>query len=68
MKTEIRGAPSGLLAGKRIAIKDNIAVAGVPMMNGSPLVEGHVPDYDATLVTRILKEGWFENSIHILAV
>jgi amidase len=56
-KTEIRGALAGLLAGKRIAIKDNICVAGVPMMNGSALLEGYVPEIDATVVTRILDAG-----------
>ena len=45
------------LAGKRIAIKDNICVAGIPMMDGSALMEGYIPDDDATVVQRILKEG-----------
>ena len=54
---EITGAGSGLLAGKRLAIKDNIMVAGLPMMNGSPSLEGFVPDEDATVVTRILAAG-----------
>jgi amidase len=36
-RCSIKGAASGLLAGKRIAIKDNVCVAGVPMMNGSSL-------------------------------
>lgn len=56
-KTAIKGAASGPLAGKRIAIKDNICVAGVPMMNGTSVLEGYVPDVDATLVTRILDAG-----------
>jgi amidase len=56
-KTDIPGAPSGLLAGKKVAIKDNICVAGVPMMNGSQLLEGYVPEIDATVVTRILEAG-----------
>jgi amidase len=45
------------LAGKRVAIKDNVCVAGVPMMNGSKILEGFVPDRDATIVTRILDAG-----------
>ena len=57
VKTEIKGAPYGPLAGKRIVIKDNICVAGVPMMNGSSTLEGYVPDVDATVVTRILDAG-----------
>jgi amidase len=56
-KCEIRGASGGLLAGKRVAIKDNICVAGIPLMNGSRLLEGYVPDVDATVVTRILDAG-----------
>src|SRR5438552_7990539 len=56
-KTEISTGAKGLLAGKKIAIKDNICVAGVPMMNGSQLLEGYVPEVDATVVTRILETG-----------
>jgi amidase len=56
-KTAIQGAKSGLLQGKTVAIKDNICVAGVPMMNGSSLLEGYVPEIDATIVTRILDAG-----------
>jgi amidase len=56
-KTSIKGAPHGKLAGKRIAIKDNVCVAGVPMMNGASVLEGYVPDIDATIVTRMLDAG-----------
>ncbi len=56
-KTSIKGAERGPLRGKRIAIKDNICVAGVPMMNGTSVLEGYVPDIDATVVTRILDAG-----------
>lgn len=56
-RTEVKGAPSGLLAGKTIALKDNICLAGVPMMNGSSVLEGYVPDIDASLVTRMLDAG-----------
>src|SRR3979411_1746847 len=56
-KTNIRSGGEGLLSGKKIAIKDNICVAGVPMMNGSVLLEGYVPELDATVVTRILEAG-----------
>src|SRR5262249_32598545 len=37
--TDIKGTAGGPLAGRRVAVKDNIAVAGVPMMNGSATVE-----------------------------
>ncbi len=53
----IQGAPTGPLAGKKIAIKDNICVAGLPMMNGSKVMEGFVPASDATVVTRLLDAG-----------
>uniref|UniRef100_A0A8W8LHW4 Amidase domain-containing protein n=2 Tax=Magallana gigas TaxID=29159 RepID=A0A8W8LHW4_MAGGI len=53
-RCDIKGAEKGLLAGKTVAIKDNVTVAGVPMMNGSKLLEGFMPDRDATVVTRIL--------------
>ncbi|MGH8631259.1 MAG: amidase, partial [Burkholderiales bacterium] len=56
-KCSIKGASSGPLAGKKIAIKDNVCVAGIPMMNGSNVLEGYVPDIDATVVTRILDAG-----------
>jgi amidase len=57
VKTEIRGAAYGPLSGKRVVIKDNVCVAGVPMMNGASTLEGYVPDVDATVVTRILDAG-----------
>jgi amidase len=56
-KTHIVGAKSGILAGERVAVKDNICVAGVPMMNGSRVLEGYVPEVHATVVTRILDAG-----------
>ncbi len=57
VKSEVRGAPYGPLSGKRVALKDNVCLAGVPMMNGASTLEGYVPDVDATVVTRILDAG-----------
>ena len=57
VKTTIKGAPSGKLSGKTIALKDNICLAGVPMMNGASTLERYIPDMDATIVTRILDAG-----------
>ena len=57
VKAEVRGAPSGPLAGRKIVLKDNICLAGVPMMNGASTLEGYTPDVDATVVTRILDAG-----------
>src|SRR5512133_103082 len=57
VKTAIRGKPGGKLAGRRIALKDNICLAGVPMMIGAQLLDGYVPEVDATVVERILDAG-----------
>jgi amidase len=56
-RCEIKGASAGPLAGRTFAIKDNVCVAGIPMMNGTDLLEGFVPERDATVVTRILDAG-----------
>ena len=56
-RCDIKGASSGKLHGKTVAIKDNTCVASVPMMNGSLILEGFVPDVDATVVSRILDAG-----------
>lgn len=56
-KTSVKGAESGKLKGKKIVLKDNVSLAGIPMMNGSSVLEGFVPDIDATIVTRILEAG-----------
>jgi amidase len=57
VKTSIKGKPGGKLAGRRIALKDNVCLAGVPMMIGADILEGYVPDVDATIVERILDAG-----------
>ncbi len=56
-KTSVKGASRGKLRGKTIVLKDNVMLAGVPMMNGASTLEGYVPDVDATIVTRILDAG-----------
>ncbi|MDL4774169.1 amidase [Actinomadura xylanilytica] len=56
-RCSIRGASDGPLAGRRVAVKDNIAVAGLPMRPGAPLPESFVPRADATVVTRLLDAG-----------
>lgn len=49
---------SSLLSGKKVALKDNIAFAGVRCLNGmDPLGKEWVPDYDATVATRIMDAG-----------
>jgi amidase len=46
-------------------VKDNVAVAGVPMMIGSKLMEGYTPEFDATIITRVLDEGlyWLQKMV-----
>ena len=56
-RVRIEGASSGPLVGRTVAIKDNVAVAGVPMHNGTALLDGYVPDEDATVVERVLDAG-----------
>jgi amidase len=56
-KTTIKGAPKGKLAGKTVALKDNVCLAGVPMMVGASSLRGYVPDVDATIVNRLLDAG-----------
>jgi amidase len=56
-KTSVKGAPNGKLKGKKIVVKDNVMLAGVPMMNGAATLEGYMPEIDATVVTRILDAG-----------
>jgi amidase len=56
-RCDVAGAGSGVLAGKTVALKDIIPLCGVPMSSGSALLQGHVPSFDATVVTRVLDAG-----------
>jgi amidase/aspartyl-tRNA(Asn)/glutamyl-tRNA(Gln) amidotransferase subunit A len=55
-QVDIPGA-DGPLSGLEIGIKDNIAVAGVPMTAGSAVFADAVPEGDATVVERLLRAG-----------
>lgn len=57
VKARIEGAPEGKLKGRTVVLKDNVFLADVPMMNGTPILEGFVPSSDATIVERILDAG-----------
>jgi amidase len=57
IKTTVEGAAAGKLKDKKVVLKDNICLAGVPMMNGASTLEGYVPDLDATVATRVLDAG-----------
>ena len=52
----VPGATDGPLAGLRVGIKDNLAVAGVPTSNGSRTATG-TPTADAVAVERLLDAG-----------
>jgi amidase len=54
---EVRGAETGPLAGRTVAVKDCIAVAGVPMTNGGRRLPHYVPTEDAVVVERLLDAG-----------
>ena len=56
-KIRVKGAASGKLKGKRVGVKDSVAVAGIPICGGSHILDGFVPDDDATIVSRMLDEG-----------
>ena len=43
--------------GQGVSFKDHVAVAGIPLTYNSYPMEGFVPDFDATIVTRVLEAG-----------
>jgi amidase len=57
VRTAVKIRDDGPLAGLRVALKDNVMLAGVPMLNGSAIFEGYVAEIDATVVTRLLEAG-----------
>jgi amidase len=56
-RCHVEGPPGGVLAGLRVGLKDHISVAGVPLTFGCRFLEGYVPSFDATVVTRLLGAG-----------
>ncbi|KAL2874838.1 hypothetical protein SGCOL_009957 [Colletotrichum sp. CLE4] len=46
-RVEDKMKSGGILAGKTVAIKDNIAVKGVPMLIGTDFVKDYVPGYSS---------------------
>ena len=53
----IEGDADGPLAGRTIAIKDNMSTDGVRTTCGSAMLEDYVPPYNATVVDRVLNAG-----------
>jgi amidase len=41
----------------RFVAKDNVMVAGLPLLNGTSILEGYIAEMDATIVTRLLDAG-----------
>ena len=56
-RCSIKGSEDGILKGKKLALKDNISLAGIPLMNGTRVLEGFIPREDATVVYRVLEAG-----------
>ncbi|GBE87908.1 Glutamyl-tRNA amidotransferase subunit A [Sparassis crispa] len=50
-------AAAGILSGKRVVLKDNICLAGVPCYFGTDVFTDWVPTTDAIVVTRVLEAG-----------
>src|SRR6056297_917476 len=56
-ETELPGADDGPLAGKTIAVKDNISTEGVRTTCGSEMLAEYEAPYDATVVERLTDAG-----------
>ncbi|WP_049985899.1 amidase [Halobellus rufus] len=56
-RCDVGADTSGALDGTTVGLKDSIALAGVEMTCGSRLLEGYVPESDATVVSRLLAAG-----------
>ncbi|HEV8360318.1 MAG TPA: amidase family protein [Candidatus Thermoplasmatota archaeon] len=54
---EKAAANPGPLAGKTLSVKDNVAVAGLPLTCGSAILKDHKAAYTATAVERLVARG-----------
>lgn len=57
IKDQSEQSAGGLLKGKKISLKDNISVKGVPSLLGTDIFTDYTPKMDATVVTRTLEAG-----------
>ncbi len=51
------GQPCGLLHGIPIAVKDLLSTKGVVTASGTKVMADHIPDFDASVVTRLHEAG-----------
>ncbi|WP_158057054.1 Asp-tRNA(Asn)/Glu-tRNA(Gln) amidotransferase subunit GatA [Halorussus halophilus] len=56
-ETTIEGEEDGPLAGKSVAVKDNISTEGVRTTCASEMLDDYVPPYDATVVQKLKDAG-----------
>ncbi|KAJ7471914.1 amidase signature domain-containing protein [Mycena latifolia] len=56
-KVTIEGKPGGILDGRTVCLKDTVCVADVPQIFGTTAIQDFIPVSDATVVTRVLKQG-----------
>jgi amidase len=47
----------GVLSGTRVAVKDAVAIAGIPLTCGSRILQGYVPGEDSVVADRLLRAG-----------
>ena len=47
----------GVLSGRRVAVKDAVAIAGIPLTCGSRILQGYVPSEDSVVADRLLRAG-----------
>lgn len=56
-RCHVTATDDGPLAGERVGVKDNLALAGYPMTCGSEAFKKFEPEIDSTAVSRLLRAG-----------